>query len=214
MTLSPSLLIILITSLLASISISADTLYVLKNIKVHTEASLESPVTKLLLGGEKIEVLGIDGDFTEIEDNDNKIGWVASDYLTDIEPAKVIPKKEIKKTIVQAQKKSTPKVSRKEEKDRSNSNKVSSDINHKKLTLQKENQQLQVQLEKIRHILKDSTNTTNSNYESDIEEVLTQSFTSPNLSLWTGLAGLVIGFIMGLLWSDYRQRRQHGGFKV
>ena len=68
----------------------ADDLYVLKNVKVHTEASLESPVTKLLLGGEKVNVLSINGDFTEIEDNSKKVGWVASGFLTTVEPKKPI----------------------------------------------------------------------------------------------------------------------------
>ena len=37
---------------------------------------------------------------------------------------------------------------------------------------------------------------------------------NPNIIIWAILITLIIGFILGLLWSDFRQRRKHGGFKV
>ncbi len=245
MTLSPSLLIPLITCLFFSSLISADELYVLKNVKVHTEASLESPVTKLLLGGEKVNVLSIDSNFTEVEDDDENTGWVSSDFLTDVEPIRITPKKEVERVAedkpqnmskkkTQVQKKITKKVNNKgnsvtaSDKKGSKANlstlssttssNPSSKNSQQALLLQKENQQLKAQLEKIHFIINDTLSTNKGDYDSvdKSETTLINSFNfdTSSLSLWFALGGLIIGFIIGLLWSDFRQRRHHGGFKV
>ncbi len=74
-----------------SAGLFAGELYVTQNLKVHTEASLESPVNHLLLGGQKVTVISIKGDFTEITDEVGHRGWVASEFLTDVVPDKITP---------------------------------------------------------------------------------------------------------------------------
>ena len=220
---------------------NADELYISKNVRMHTEASLESPVTNLLLGGKKVEVLRIDGDFTEVQDEADNVGWIASEFLSDIEPAnnvkpvienkesitgstkvdkkqeKAKPKPQAKKKEKKKQKEKKPKVASKTSPSTSASNKkISNTAAQEKKSedvfvsgpspeqLQNENRQLKSQLEEIRHIL-NITPATSDNSSS-------QYFTDK--TLWMIIGGLLVGFVLGLLWNDFNLRRRHGGYKV
>jgi len=195
--------------------VTAGELYVSKNLKVHTEASLESPVTHLLLGGEKVEVLRIDGDFTEVQDADEHKGWVASEFLSDIKPVDVESLPADKLSAKQASTK-TNKANQKQKKKAGSSSEqtpkaaqqVKTNQNSKELLgqVQAENKQLQEQIQQIQKIINKTT--TNANYSGIGAE------SDSNVTLWFAVGGILLGFILGYLWSDFINRKRHGGFKV
>jgi len=248
-----SIRFLIIAFFILSLSVvNAAELYISKNVRMHTEASLESPVTNLLLGGKKVEVLRIDGDFTKVQDEAENVGWIASEFLSDIKPAnsdkpvldkkesvtsgstkvakkqeKAKPKPLVKKKEKKKQKEKQPKAAQKAKTASKNSPSVSAD-NKKKLEtnsavnaskqllvsevkskqlleqMQSENQQLKSQLEQIRNILNTNAAPSDNNYS--------QYFTDK--TLWMLIGGILVGFILGLLWNDFNLRRRHGGYKV
>jgi outer membrane biosynthesis protein TonB len=252
-----SIRFLIIAFFILSLSVvNAAELYISKNVRMHTEASLESPVTNLLLGGKKVEVLRIDGDFTEVQDEADNVGWIASEFLSDIEPASsnkaviekkenatsstkvakkqekakpkpLVKKKEKKKQNKKQQNKKQPKAAQKAKTTSKNSPSALAD-NKKKLEtdsavnaskqllvsevkskqlleqMQNENQQLKSQLEQIRNIINTTAAPSDNNYS--------QYFTDK--TLWMLIGGILVGFILGLLWNDFNLRRRHGGYKV
>ncbi len=218
-----ALFLVLIMPIVFLSTLQADTLFVSQNLKVHTEASLESPVDHLLLGGEEVEILRIDGDFTEIQDKGEHIGWVASEFLSNIKPkntekkiadevknnptqmeqTKLKPEKSIKKSANKSVKEkkspitkvatSTPTPAREIKKLPVISHKVAIEV-----------QQLQLKLDKIRAILEIPYPTNSS--------ITIKKDTNMDLSFIGG--ALFIGFILGIMWHDFRLRRRHGGYKV
>ena len=211
----PFLFFIMLLFVKLTSAANAGELYVLKNLKVHTEASLESPVTHLLLGGEKIEVLSIDGDFTEVLNVKAQKGWVASEFLSDIKPTNI--------KIPAADKLTAKESLSKKEKNNQNLKKINTKVsNPPPLTsqqlklnqdskksieqLQYDNQQLQGKIKQIRNILNmTSVDTDNDNIRKQIEYGLT---------FWLSIGGFLFSFILGYLWSDFRNRKRHGGFKI
>ncbi|MFK5986044.1 MAG: SH3 domain-containing protein [Pseudomonadota bacterium] len=221
---------ILILSVAFSSILRADKLYVSKNLKVHTEASLESPVNHLLLGGEEVEVLRIDGDFTEVQNGGDHIGWVASEFLSNIKPAslektstagtttpaaentqtktnkiKPIAKKSVVKKPITKKKQTRNKQSGSSKKTKKQERiKTQTAQQQASIVNAETKQQLQLKLDKIRDIL-------------DMDGTSQQQFAisnNYNLNLWLIAAAGVFGFILGIMWHDFRQRRRHGGYKV
>jgi len=204
------ILFFIIPFLFKSLSVVfADKLYVSKNLKVHTEASLESPVNHLLLGGEQVEVLRIDGDFTEVHNKDDHIGWVASEFLSNVKPVNIGSKKlaNLNVSKKELEKKNNKTSQKKINITKSDSTKQTSLQSNKQLEkLKVENQQLQVQLEKIREIV--NVKTINAKDYNSVSQIIS------NISLWV-MAGIgLLGFILGFLSNDYRTRKRHGGFEI
>lgn len=206
--------IILVFTIFTSVVNTAE-LYVSKNLKVHTKASLDSPVNHLLLGGEKVEVISIDGDLTEIQDAGDHIGWVASEFLSDIKPVNM-ENQNLKKSAKQQVGLKKEKNKEKQQKGTVNGSgatlnsaqELKSIERSKKLLaqMQQENQQLQKQLEQIRNILNMTSSNTN-NYNAGSKNNL-------EMTLWIIAGGILLGFILGFLWSDFRNRKRHGGFSI
>jgi len=216
--------VIVLTSLLFSNGLWADKLYVLENLRLRAEPSLDSPVLITVKKDEGVEVLGIEGDFTRIESQSGTKGWVASSFLTDQAPPSPTPvpkvskltlakatinkqKKELKKLKAQVlkQEKSIQQLSKKIKQLPAKAAVPDADAGEKKISLNDE------KIAQIREILAiDSDLTASSN--KAFSPLKLDQLSGLHISIAVGLA--LLGFILGILWSDFTHRRRHGGYRV
>lgn len=69
----------------------AETAYVIDKIEVglHTENSIESPITQLVTTGTELEILQRGVDFSEVKTLAGVTGWINSTYLVDEQPGAI-----------------------------------------------------------------------------------------------------------------------------
>lgn len=229
-TITTKILIIVLLGLLMYHQIFAGELFVTQNLKVHAQPSLDSPVNHLLLGGQKVTVIRIDGDMTEITDEVGHQGWVSSEFLTDVAPAKVVKPvkntfkpKDTPSTIASsttanntANKKNKQKSPLKQKFKASHASKMNT---HKPIPESFPEHTGQAQL--IRSLHQNITQL--KQHITQLETLLDQpkkpswqAFFQEyrNLLLVIILLTLIVGFILGMLWSDFLLRKRHGGFKL
>jgi len=197
-------------------------LFVTENLRLRTEPSLESAILATVKKGGEVEVLGIQDDFTRIESENGTKGWVASSFLSSEKPEiPVVSAKPSK--LVQANatiKKQSKQL--KELKARLNKQEKTIKQLQTQLKLPKENKR-----EEVSRVLE--RNSDSEEKIAQIREILGPVPTVENVpkktiatelnslsGLHYSIAGgvLLLGFILGLLWGDFIQRRRHGGYRV
>lgn len=209
---------------LLSGSVWAAKLYVLENLRLRTEPSLESSILATVKKGEEVEVLGIDGDFTHVESPAGTKGWVASSFLTTEKPPEPEPKPVPTKNSKLAQAKVT--INKQKNELKKLKNKLSQQEKEFK-QLQKQMQDMQTaqpqatpevaptvsvsdeKIAKIREILGPDPQLPGGKKNKTIGF---SELSGIHYSLAAGL--LLFGFIFGLFWGDFIQRRRHGGYRV
>ncbi len=82
---------LLFALLLLPLSVSAESeqYYVTTHLQtgLHTKAAMDSPVVKLVTGGEAIEVLQAGKEFSQVQLNDGTKGWLYSQFIIPEKPA-------------------------------------------------------------------------------------------------------------------------------
>jgi SH3 domain protein len=89
---NPIRLFIPLWFLIFSHTVQAETKYVVEHIQVNarTGSSVEHKIITLLESGQKVQVLGVDKDWSHIKLADGKEGWILSRFLTGEEPRKLV----------------------------------------------------------------------------------------------------------------------------
>ncbi len=84
---------LLFALLLQSLAVSAESeqYYVTTHLQtgLHTKAAMDSPVVKLVAGGEAIEVLQAGKEFSQVQLKDGTKGWLYSQFIIPEKPAEV-----------------------------------------------------------------------------------------------------------------------------
>jgi SH3 domain protein len=73
-------------------TVQAETKYVVEYIQVNarTGSSVDHKIVTMVESGQKVQVLGVDKDWSHIKLADGKEGWILSRFLTSEEPKKLI----------------------------------------------------------------------------------------------------------------------------
>jgi len=204
----------------------ADKLFVLENLRLRTEPSLESPVLITVKKGEEVEVLGIQDDFTRIESNTGTKGWVASSFLTDQPPQTPTPSPKVSKlsqanATIAKQKKELQKLKKrlanqdkniKQLKQKAANNEGKKALSTAAAPIENKPSVSDEQIAQIRKILGENSETKDLTHNSILPPLKLEQLSGLHISIVLGLA--LLGFILGILWSDFTHRRRHGGYRV
>jgi|GEM_PF-2869755 len=211
---------------LLSSSIWAAQLYVLENLRLRTEPSLEGAILATIKKGEAVEVLGIEGDFTRIESGAGTTGWVASSFLTTekpseatttIKPSTKPPKPDMYRATIKKQQNELRQLKEKIKKQeqtiqqlaqKTETDKQKADDMSEKQTI--EISESEQKIAKIREIIGATVEQTDSS--SNEKPLKLGALTGLHYSMGAGL--LLLGFVFGIMWGDFIQRRRHGGYRV
>ena len=220
----PCLLIFFLIIGTLSSTLHAAKLIVTQNLKVHTKSTLDSPVSRLLVKGSEVEVLKIEGEMTQFQDEKKNIGWVSSEFLilksknsvkekSNEKKDSSLTKSPVLKNKLAPSKKTIPvtiSINNKQP-----AKKVTSQtINNAKVNSVEANF-IEPKLDRILNILEEKQEYKNEyrNY-TETKNISEQLISISKKSYVLISVSLIIGFILGFLWHDYRLKRRHGGYKV
>ena len=185
---------------LLSLSAAAQTAYVTDELRLglHRAEDTSDRAFKVLVSGQEVEILERNSLYARVRTTDGLEGWVKANYLISDKPAKLRVSEmdsTVKESLERLQAaeqelaKSTRRV-RELEKEMSSAQNSATETVQSVAQFQAENEQLRSQLKLYRQSV-------------------------PLLwALGAGLVFLIVGFVTGLWWLDYRIRKRHGGFRI
>ena len=179
---------------------AAETAYVTDNLRLglHTAEDTSDRAFRFLDSGQAMEVLVRDRNYANVRLPDGTEGWVKAAYLVDEKPAKLIVAETIAERDALAEELEGTKQAFAE---------PAAAIDR----LEGEVQSLQSQLQGARGQV-DELEQENASIRG-----LKDQYRGSVPITWVGGAivlCLVIGFVAGLRWVDYRSRKRHGGIRI
>lgn len=226
------LVLLLTMASLTSTNLHAATQFISDKIYLDTydQPNEQATVAFEILSGTAIEIISIDGDYSNIKNREGKTGWINNKYLTTEKPSQIAylqTRKKYDTVLAKLQDLKSNKVASKNSakslKALNKTKKELKALKGEKSTLEKLLSQktdslnksigainvLTKELQTIRD--KNKLDITNDESKTVLPDAFTLSIT------WTIAAlvlVLVIGFTLGIKWLEHKISKRHGGVKI
>ena len=186
--------------LLATVAASAETVYVtdILQLALHEQEGSGGSLLRNLVSGTQLEVLERKNYYAKVRTADGIEGWTKANFLVSDKPARLrLGELERQNQALAADR----------------------DAARQSLTAERERlAALSSQVEKATRVAKTHAAQAKKLEQENQEfrsRLSVQQYSLPlNWSLGGLLASLILGFVGGILWFDYRSRRRHGGHRI
>ena len=185
---------------LIAVAAAAETAYVtdILQLALHEQESSGGRLLRNLVSGTRLEVLERKNYYAKVRTADGVEGWTKANFLVTDKPARL--------RLADLEKQNAA---------------LSADRDAARKTLSAEKERLATLGNQLREATRAAETSAeraqqleqeNQNYRSRLS---VQEYSIPlNWSLGGLVASLILGFIGGILWFDYRSRRRHGGHRI
>ncbi len=219
--------IAIVLMMLSACGARAEDAYVIDRllVGVHESKDMKSPIVKVLPTGTKLEVVAREGSSVQVKGPEGVTGWIDASYLMQERPARLVAEAlEKENKTLQDQVENLKKRLAKQKEDKPAANEAppaqpaQAPTNGELKRIQEENLALKQQLEQQREALKKLEQSQPSPATAAAPPASAppgwMSAFSPTAYVIAVCALLLSAFGGGAYFTDYLQRRRHGGFRL